>query len=183
MAVLCQIIRVGDRRMTSDQKLVVAGALSGIAAMGASLWLLFHLLPADEAPSLADRIGYALRWNAVAAVPLFAMLMAVGNARFASEAIDPTLGRESRKLSIDVRVAGNTVEQLLLFFIATLALSAAVDGPQVKIVAAAAITFVIMRLAFWAGYRIRPVYRAFGFAATAYLNAGLLVAAIWLGIG
>lgn len=168
--------------MTSDQKAVGIGAGSGIVAMGVSLWLLYQLLPDPDATDLADRIGYALTWDAVAALPLFAMLAAIGNARFASEAIDPTLGKESPRMNIDARVASNTMEQYLLFLVATLALAAAVDGSSVKIVAAAAIAFVMMRLAFWIGYRIKPVYRAFGFASTAYMNAGLLVAAIWLGL-
>jgi hypothetical protein len=41
---------------------------------------------------------------------------------------------------------------------------------------------VMMRLAFWVGYRIRPIYRAFGFAGTAYLNAGLLASSLWLSV-
>ena len=41
--------------------------------------------------------------------------------------------------------------------------------------------FVAARIAFWVGYRIHPLYRAAGFAATAYLNIGLIGAALWLG--
>jgi hypothetical protein len=37
-----------------------------------------------------------------------------------------------------------------------------------------------MRIAFWTGYRIKPVYRAFGFASTFYMNLGMLLAALWL---
>jgi hypothetical protein len=39
---------------------------------------------------------------------------------------------------------------------------------------------VIVRIAFWIGYRIEPVYRAFGFASTAYLNLGMLLGSLWL---
>lgn len=167
--------------MTSDQKTVAIGAASGILAMVLSLWLLYRLLPDPGVTDLAGRIGYALRWDAVAAVPLFLMLATIGNARFNSDAIDPTLGKESPKMIVDARVAGNTLEQFVLFMAGSLALAAALDGKSVKIVGAAAITFVVMRLAFWIGYRIKPVYRAFGFSSTAYMNAGLLAVAIWLG--
>ena len=70
----------------------------------------------------------------------------------------------------------------MLFAVASLALAAAIEGDGIRIVGAAAITFVVTRTAFWIGYRIRPVYRAFGFAATAYMNVGLLAAALWLSI-
>lgn len=167
--------------MTSDQKKVLKGAISGIVAMGLLLWLLFHLLPDPDASDLASRLAYALKWNAVAALPLFFMLAAIGNARFGSEAIDPTLRKESSTMIVDAKVAGNTLEQFAIFVVATLALSAGVEGEAVKIVGAAAINFVLMRIAFWIGYRIKPVYRAFGFSSTAYMNLGLLIAAIWFG--
>ena len=51
-----------------------------------------------------------------------------------------------------------------------------------QLVAAAAIVFVVARLVFWIGYRIDPLYRAPGFAATAYLNLGLLGGALWLAL-
>src|SRR5512139_408116 len=141
--------------MTSDQKKVLKGAISGIVAMGLLLWLLFHLLPDPDASDLAARLAYALKWNAVAALPLFFMLAAIGNARFGSGAIDPTLGKESSTMIVDAKVAGNTLEQFAIFVVATLALSAGVEGEAVKIVGAAAITFVLMRIVFWIGYRIK----------------------------
>lgn len=167
--------------MTNDQVNVAIGAASGIIAMILSLWILFMALPDPEAFDAGSRMAYALKWNAVAAFPLFVMLASIGNARFSSEAIDPILGKESPVMKIDARVAGNTLEQFVIFFVATLALAAAAEGTALKVVGAAAITFVLMRIAFWIGYRIKPVYRAFGFASTAYMNLGLLIAAIWFG--
>ncbi|MEO6113668.1 MAG: MAPEG family protein [Sphingomicrobium sp.] len=166
--------------MTADQKIVAIGAASGVITMLLSLWLLFAILPDPEQTDLAGRIGYALRWNAVAVLPLIAMIGAIGNARALSEAIDPTLGKEDRKMLINSRVAGNTLEQFVLFLVGSLALAASIEGALVKIVGAAAITFVVMRIAFWIGYRLKPLYRAFGFASTFYMNLGLIVAALWL---
>ena len=104
----------------------------------------------------------------------------LGNARFTSEAIDPTLGKESKAMIVDGRVADNTLQQLVLFLVGLLALSVTLPIQRVGIVAACAITFVIVRIAFWLGYRIKPVYRAFGFASTAYMNLAMLVASLWL---
>ena len=44
----------------------------------------------------------------------------------------------------------------------------------------ATITVVVMRIAFWIGYRIKPVYRAFGIASTSYVSLGMLTASLWL---
>ena len=167
--------------MTSDQRTVAIGAVSGIVTMILALWLLYSVLPNPQLFSLADRIAYALKWDAVAVLPLIVMFAAIGNARALGEAIDPTLGKEDAKMLINGKVAANTLEQFMLFLIGLLALAVAIEGPKVKIIGAAAITFVIMRIAFWIGYRIKPVHRAFGFASTFYMNLGLLVGALWLG--
>ena len=168
--------------MTSDQKAVAIGAATGIAAMILSLWLLYSILPNPDVVGVADRLAYALKWDAVAVLPLIVMFVAIGNARALGEAIDPTLGKEDPRMLINGRVAANTLEQFMLFLVGSLALAAAIEGPKVKIIGAAAITFIIMRIAFWIGYRIRPVYRAFGFASTFYMNLGLLVGAFWLSL-
>ena len=131
---------------------------------------------------MGDRIGYALRWAAFAALPLVAMIAAVGNARATGAAIDPTLGLESKAMIVDGRVADNSFQQYLLFLAGSLALAASLPPERIQIVGAAAIVFVAARLAFWIGYRIDPLYRAFGFAATFYLNLGLLLARALAGI-
>jgi hypothetical protein len=51
-----------------------------------------------------------------------------------------------------------------------------------QLIGAATIVFVVARLAFWIGYRVDPLYRAFGFAATAYLNMGLIGGALVLAL-
>ena len=149
--------------MTGDQKRVAIGALSGVAVMAVSLWLLYPHMPSPTgAEQVANRIAYALKWDAFAILPFVAMLVAIGNARALSEAIDPTLGKETAAMLVDGRVASNTLEQFILFATGSLALAVSLQGSEVRIVGAAAIVFVVMRFAFWIGYRIRPVYRAFG---------------------
>jgi hypothetical protein len=167
--------------MTRDQTAVAIGAVSGVAAMGLLVWLISNAIdPPAIADTAGDRIAYALHWAVVAVLPLVAMIAAVGNARALSEAIDPTLGKESPRMMIDGRVLDNTLQQFVLFLVGMLALAVTLPVYRLSIVAAVSITFVVMRLAFWAGYRIKPVYRAFGFASTFYMNLGMLLAALWI---
>ena len=169
--------------MTREQKVVAVGAGSGIAFMVLAMWFLPTLLPAPaDADTLAGRLAYALRWAALAALPLALMVAAVGNARFKSEAIDPTRPVEDRTMIINGRVAENTLQQFALFLAGSLALAASIPPRYITVVGAAAIVFTFCRVAFWIGYRIDPLYRAFGFSSTFYLNLGLLLAAIWFAL-
>ena len=167
--------------MTQDQRKVAIGAASGIAAMVLLVW---GLSTAIEAPAIsdtaADRLAYALRWATLPALLFFAMVAAVGNARFSSEAIDPTLGKESPRMVVDGRVADNTLQQFVLFLVGMLALAVTLPLDRLSFIPAVSITFVLVRIAFWIGYRIKPVYRAFGFSSTAYMNLGMLVGSLWL---
>lgn len=167
--------------MTKDQKTVAVGAASGIATMALLVWVLAHAIPTPLlANAPGDRLAYALPWAVVAVLPFFAMVVAVGNARFLSEAIDPTLGKEDRKMVVNGRVADNTLQQYVCFVVAMLALAVTLPAEQLSFVPAATITFVVARLVFWIGYRIHPLYRAPGFASTAYLNLCMFIAVIWL---
>jgi len=162
--------------MKTEQKIVAAGAASGVALMALSVWALTTLLPQPPiAGAIAERLAYALQANIVAVLPLFVMFIAVGNARFLSEAIDPTRRAESRSMEIDGRVADNTLQQNFVFVVASLALSTVVPLHQLQAVWACAIVFVVARSAFWLGYRINPLYRAPGMSATAYMNLGMIL--------
>ena len=110
--------------MKQAQKIVAIGAASGVALMALGVWTLTGLLPSPSIPDALDaRLAYAARANVVALLPLFVMFITVGNARFFSEAIDPTRGAETAAMQIDARVASNTFEQTFAFAIASLALS------------------------------------------------------------
>jgi hypothetical protein len=167
--------------MSPDQRKVAIGAASGIVTMLVGVWALSQALPGlEDNAGPGARLAFAVKWIAFAALPLFAAVVSVGNARFGSEAIDPTLGRESREMIVNGRVVDNTVQQYLLFMAADLAVAATHEGHQLGLVSAAAILFVLFRFAFWIGYRIHPLYRAFGMSATAYLNVVLFGAALWM---
>jgi hypothetical protein len=161
--------------MKSEQKIVAIGAASGVVLMSATVWFLSRTLPPPAIlDRLEERLAYALRANVFAALPLLIMLVSVGNARFLSEAIDPTKHAESRSMEIDGRVADNTLQQNFIFAIASLALSTAVPLTHLQIVWACAIVFVAARAGFWLGYRLNPLYRAPGMSASAYMNLGMI---------
>lgn len=162
--------------MRAEQKVVAVGAASGILIMALSVWVLTSVLPT---PSIADapgeRLAYALRANVVALVPFFVMLIVIGNARFLSDAIDPTRRAESDRMQIDARVADNTLQQNFVFAVATLAVSVSVPLQYLQVVWASTIVYLAARCVFWAGYRLHPLYRAPGMSATAYLNLGMIL--------
>jgi hypothetical protein len=162
--------------MKTEQKIVAAGAVSGIVLMALGVWALTTLLPEPSiGDTTAERLGYALKANVVALLPLFVMIITIGNSRFMSDAIDPTRHAESRSMEIDGRVTDNTLQQTFVFAVTSLALSTIVPLEHVQAIWACAIVFVIARAAFWIGYRVAPLYRAPGFAATAYLNLGMIL--------
>jgi hypothetical protein len=162
--------------MRTEQKIVAIGAASGVALMALSVWALAGLLPPPRiADTMAGRLAYALQANIVALVPLFVMLIVIGNARFLSDAIDPTRGAESRRMEVDGRVADNTLQQNFVFALATLALSTIVPLQQLQVVWACVMVYVVARCAFWLGYRVNPLYRAPGMSATAYMNLGMIL--------
>ena len=161
--------------MNPDQRIVAIGAASGVVLMSASVWMLTQALPVPGIAGLpGERLAYALQANLFAILPLFVMIATVGNSRFLSEAIDPTRHAESRSMEIDGRVVDNTLQQSFVFAIASLALSTVVPVRQLQAVWACAIVFVVARACFWWGYRVSPLYRAPGMAATAYMNLGMM---------
>ena len=167
--------------MTKDQKTVAIGAVSGIAGMILLVWAIASHFPEPKVvDSNGDRLAYAFRWSVVAVLPLFIMLANVGNARFLSEAIDPTLGKESPEMIVDGRVTDNTLQQFVCFLVGICALSVSLPIERISYIPAVAITFVICRIVFWVGYRIHPLYRAPGFSSTAYMNLFMYIAVLWI---
>ena len=119
--------------MTRDQRIVVGLSTIGVAIMIFAIVGIRQLWPSN--PNLADvtsRLAYVVQANAFAVIPLLFGIVAVMNARFFSEAMDPTLHKEDRAMEINGRVVDNTLQQFVLFLVATLAhvslLRAGCDG-------------------------------------------------------
>ena len=170
--------------MTREQKIVAIGSASGVVTMIVAVVGVYQIWPTN--PSLTDvasRLAYTVQANAFAVTPLLLGILVIGNARFLSEAIDPTLKKEDLAMQINGRVVDNTLQQFTLFFVATTALCVNASSSQMGLIPAATIAFIVARMAFWIGYRIDPLYRAFGMGATGYLNVGLLAFALWKAVG
>lgn len=166
--------------MKNQQKIVAIGAASGVAIGGLCLFGIYQIWPITMGlESVETRIAYTLQSNIFAILPLLISIIAVGNNRFFTNGIDPTLHLEDTKTQINGRVVENNLQQYALFYAGTLGLSVNLTADQMRIIPAAAITFILARIAFWIGYRYHPLYRAFGMAATGYLNLGLIVFAIY----
>jgi hypothetical protein len=167
--------------MNAAQKKVAVGAGSGAVIMALLVTILsMTLSPPQDVTGLAERITYALRWNVIAALPFFIMIVSVANSRFLSDAINPLALKENTAQIVNGRVTDNTLQQNFVFLVATLALSTVLSEAYLQVIPAMTIVFVLARVAFWIGYRKDPLLRAPGMAATAYLNLGALLTAAYL---
>ena len=138
--------------MTRDQRTVAIGAASGVATMIIAMAGIYQIWPGNAGlADVTNRLAYALQANAFAAIPLLVGIMVVGNDRFLSEAIDPTLQKEDVATQINGRVVENTLQQFVLFLVSTTALSVNLTAAQMRIIPAAVIVFIVARTAFWIG--------------------------------
>ena len=166
--------------MNRDQKKVAIGAVSGVVSMITLVVFLYWLLPSIENMNeTLDRIVFTFWMNAVAILPLFAGIIVVGNNRFLTDAIDPLRHAESRVIEINERYLDNTLQQYLVFLVGTVALSTFLDGQSMKLIVALTVVFILARIVFWVGYRIDPLYRAPGMAATIYMNLGIILSVLY----
>lgn len=171
--------------MKPQQKIVAIGAASGVTTMIILVWILSAwIIPAFGFTTsgfglLAERIAFTLRMNVLAMLPLLIMIITVGNKRFLSDAINPLDHAENEAMQIDGRVVDNTLQQFILFLVASLALATVLTAKQMAIIPAVAIVHIIARFAFWYGYRQHPLLRAPGMAGTSYLNLFIMLYVIF----
>ena len=123
----------------------------------------------------AERLVFAVRWNAVPAVMLLLNILVVSTIRLSPDAIDPIDGTESHALAVHRRVLANTFEQLFLFFVASTSLATLLASASINLIPALAIVFTLGRIAFWLGYLRDPMFRSLGFVATIWPNTIMLV--------
>jgi uncharacterized membrane protein YecN with MAPEG domain len=139
-------VRTRQRAIAGSLWWTGAVLLLGIPA--AFAWV----VPAPELPEIGDKLAYALRCNAVAAVPYLAVCTKIMVSRFFEGAHDPLSHTPSKTLEIDCRVMQNHLEQTFLFTVSTLALASMLDTAPLRILPIATAVFVLGRFVFWWGY-------------------------------
>ncbi|WP_371226531.1 MAPEG family protein [Roseovarius sp. 2305UL8-3] len=146
---------------------MIAGLLWSIALLwGAATYVqlpVFTLMPTIMTAFLAPGLI------------MVAMVARLAQRRFFDDAIID--GTELRGAAeIDQCVLRNTGEQLILALCIWPAAAVLLTGAGPGVIVCLGLGFFVARLAFWVGYHVSPLLRAFGFAATFYPT---VLVAIW----
>ncbi|MBA3677486.1 MAG: hypothetical protein H0W74_08810 [Sphingosinicella sp.] len=143
---------------------MIAIALSGLVA--AALWfgIRYGVSPIPGMELLGARMLFALKCSSFAT--LFCLVLgveAVAHERLQSPAFDPLVNFETKRLRVNLRYLQNTLEQLVIFFVAIFGLTAySPDGDSMRAVLATTIVWIAGRFAFWVGYHISAAMRGIG---------------------
>ena len=146
----------------------IAGAVPGFILVAwvldrASKLFAFISLPSDNP---ADRLSFVIRYLLVPGACLLVGVIVAGRRGFLPDAIAGTRTPTSRSLQINLRYNQNTLEQTVIACIAWTGLAVALPTAQLTLIPAMAMLFAIGRGAFWIGYLIHPMGRAFGMVIT-----------------
>jgi len=170
--------------MLRKQITVALGAGAAVALLVLAWSRLSDLpLPLPDGDDTAARLAFVARWLLLPGLALFAGIALVANQRFfVADAID---GGESENRLIEIarRYNLNTLEQTVLAAIAWLGLALALPHAQLRLIPAMAVSFLIGRVLFFAGYMIAPAGRALGLGLTAYPSFAALIWLAWRMMG
>jgi hypothetical protein len=159
----------------------LAGAVPAACAVGLVFYFaadLFHRvsLPPDTA---GERLVFLAHWMVLPGLSLLLGVVFAARRGFYADAIDGTRAPGNHAMEINLRYNTNTVEQTLLAAIAWTALAMSIPVSSLVIIPAMASLFFLGRMAFWIGYLIHPMGRAFGMALT---MLPILVSYAWLAV-
>jgi uncharacterized membrane protein YecN with MAPEG domain len=174
-----------------EQRGIVVASVIAILLTAASLVSAYYYLPpgwvgAEDAVPLAERLGYALKWNLLMLLWLAGCVRAVSSGRFRSEADirGSAYAPPSPAIAVQAAVLQNSLEQTVLAFGANLILASLLQGRELVVIPVLVALFLIGRVAFAWAYPKGAAARAFGMSLTgAALIAGLLGAIVLVMIG
>jgi len=152
-------------------------SITGALAMAAAIWfLVLQAAPLSGMTDVAARTIFGLKCSSVAILlAFFTGLEAIAHERLMTNAFDPLLGNETRRLKVNLRYAQNTAEQLLLFVPGLLCLAIyCSNGAAMRVVEAVTLTWIAMRFIFWIGYHRGAEYRVAGLLGAAQSSFVLL---------
>jgi hypothetical protein len=165
------------------QLIGIAGALPAFVIVALTLdhasgLFVFVALPSDD---LASRLTFAVRWMLLPGICLLLGVVVAARRGFFSDAIDGTRTPTSRSLEINLRYNQNTVEQTILACIAWAGLATSLPAASLVLIPAMAMLFAVGRGAFWVGYLIHPMGRAFGMVLTVVPTLASYAWLLWEG--
>ncbi len=140
------------------------------------LGLEFFSFTVPEGPTAVDRLLYAIQWDFIASIALFAGVAAVMAGRFfTASLIDGSSPPDGSAMAIHKRYLQNTLEQYVLMVMGHLALTTVITDAELKIIPILATLFLLGRGFYWVGYLLTPIARVFGFAASIFPIVGVYV--------
>lgn len=149
---------------------------------GGYRWLPPELVGVSDSMTLADRLGFALKWDLLIFIWLAGSVGAVSRKRFWTPAdrhgsaySEPSPGLAVRRANLQ-----NTLEQTVLASGAYLILATVLRGPELVLIPLLILLFLVGRAAFAIGYAKHPIARAFGMALTGAPVAFGIALAAWL---
>jgi hypothetical protein len=144
-----------------------AGAFAAAVTL-ALLWRTRDAFPVigPASDDVADRLAFAATWLLLPGLSLLIGVVGAARRGFYADAIDGTRTPASPALEINLRYNQNTVEQILLAAIAWVGLALKLPSDLLPIIPLIAAVFFIGRIAFFIGYLIHPIARAYGMVLT-----------------
>jgi uncharacterized membrane protein YecN with MAPEG domain len=155
-------------RFNQPQRLIAIQGLAATALLFALWWLRDVILQEITLPTdtFDGRLQFVAKWLLLPGFALLCGVLSMATGRFFNGATDGSRTPSAHRLEINLRYNLNTLEQAVLATIAWTALALALPHAQLNLIALLAIVFIVGRFAFWIGYSIRPVARAFGMVLT-----------------
>ena len=117
---------------------------------------------------IADRLALVVKSTLLTAFPLIAAIIVVAAQRLNPRYLDGKQAKPGSALDINARVAQNTLEQVVLYFIGLGSMSLYLVPKDAQTVPILATLFFIGRVLYWWGYHHNTYVRAFGFGLTFY---------------
>lgn len=178
-------------KFTPEQQGVIAASAIAIAITAAALAGAYYLLPptwggVDDAPPLAERLVFALKWNLLMLLWLAGCVRAVSSGRFRSEADirGSAYAPPSPAVAVQAAVLQNSLEQTVLAFGATLTLAAMLRGAELVVISVLVLLFLVGRIAFAWAYAKGAAARAFGMSLTgAVFIASVSASVVLIAVG
>lgn len=154
--------------------IIIAAIVSGLFIYSAQLWAVQHKFLSH----LSAQQGAALAMG-IAAIAIVASIGWAAALRFFVSNIDGSKPQDGTVLELALRNVTNTTEQVLLFSLAAVCVSASTPTLEPAFLPIMAVWFVLARIMFVVGYHVHPLARALGFAATFYPSVGILIYGVW----